>query len=315
MSALLPAPAEPPAGAAMARTAQPPELLQPTVWLPLLESPEPARHLSAWRCFWRASLGCWHPRVLLLSVPAMLLAAAAVGVLGWLAWEPAMDGVRDTLAAWSLSTRVLQWLHGIGAPQWRALIAPMAVVALAMPLVLVAALLMASALAPAVARHVAWRHYRALAAHGSAGRWPMLGWTLACTAAALLALVLSMPLWLLPPLVLVLPPLIGGWLASRVLAFNVLAHHASAAERRRVMRQRRWTLLAMGAGVGYLASAPSLVFAAGTAALMLAPLLAIAVAAFQVAVFMFAACWFAHVCLAELQRLRQGSPTVSPPAS
>jgi hypothetical protein len=31
------------------------------------------------------------------------------------------------------------------------------------------------------------------------------------------------PLWLVPPLVLVLPPLIWGWLAYRVLAFDVLA--------------------------------------------------------------------------------------------
>jgi hypothetical protein len=71
-------------------------------------------------------------------------------------------------------------------------------------------------------------------------------WSAACTAAALLALVLSIPLWFVPPLVLVLPPLIWGWLTCRVLAFDVLAQHATPAERRQVLRQQRWPLLAMG---------------------------------------------------------------------
>ena len=55
---------------------------------------------------------------------------------------------------------------------------------------------------------------------------------MATTAAALLALVLSLPLWLVPPLVLILPPLIWGWLTSRVLAYTAVAGHASLVERR-----------------------------------------------------------------------------------
>ena len=51
---------------------------------------------------------------------------------------------------------------------------------------------------------------------------------------------LSVPLWLVPPLVLVLPPLIWGWLTCRVIAFDVLALHASAAERRVLLRRHRW---------------------------------------------------------------------------
>ncbi|MCY7317102.1 MAG: EI24 domain-containing protein [Rubrivivax sp.] len=263
---------------------------------------------SAWQSFWRAAATCWQPQVLLQSLLAMLLAALAVGVLGWVGWEPALDAVRDTLSAWALGGNVLQWLHSVGAPHLRSMIAPMVVVALGVPLLLMLVLLLASALAPAVARQVAARHQPALEARFGAGRWPMLAWALACTAATLLLLLLSMPLWLLPPLVLVLPPLICGWLASRVLAFNVLARHASAAERRAVMRQRRWTLLAMGVTCGYLAALPALIFAAGSAALMLAPLLAIVAVALSTAIFMFAACWFAHVCLGELQWLRQSRP-------
>ena len=67
---------------------------------------------------------------------------------------------------------------------------------------------------------------------------------------------LSVPLWLVPPLVLVLPPLIWGWLTCRVMAFDVLAEHASADERRTILRGQRWPLLAMGVVCGYLGAAP-----------------------------------------------------------
>ena len=50
--------------------------------------------------------------------------------------------------------------------------------------------------------------------------------SLGCTVLALLALVVTMPLWLIPPLVLVLPPLIWGWLTYRVMSFDALAEHA-----------------------------------------------------------------------------------------
>ena len=56
-----------------------------------------------------------------------------------------------------------------------------------------------------------------------------LVWSLGSTVLALLsALVISMPLWLVPPLILMLPPLIWGWLTYRVMAFDALAEHASA---------------------------------------------------------------------------------------
>ena len=261
--------------------------------------------VSVWHAFGRASVTCWHPRVLVAALLPLLLACTAVGILGWLYWEAAIDAVRDTLAAWSLGGAVQHWLHDIGAPQLRAVIAPMVVVALCVPLLLLLSVLLVSVLtAPVVARCVAARHHSGLAAQRGARLPQRLAWRALCGVVALSALLLSLLLWWLPPLVLLIQPLIWGWLASRVLAFDVLAHHASAAEHRHVMRQRRWTLLAMGAVGGYLAALPSLIFLTGTTALMLAPLLAVLVAALVTGVFVFAACWFAHVCLADLQRLR-----------
>ena len=263
--------------------------------------------------FWRACATCLHPRVMLWSLLPLLLACGLVGLTGWAFWEPALDAVRAGLNAWSLSDAVFRWLHSVGAPQLRAMVAPMVVVALSVPVVLLLTLLLVAAFAaPAVVRLVAARRYPTLQARQGAS-WAMgLLWSLACTVAALVALVLSIPLWLVPPLVLVLPPLIWGWLTCRVFGFDVLAYHASAAERRTVLRSRRWPLLAMGVLCGYFGALPSLLWAAGSAALLLAPLLVLVAVWLYTVIFVFAACWFAHFCLAELQRLRDAQAVPAP---
>ena len=262
--------------------------------------------------FWRALLTCMNPRVLLWSLLPLFVAGASVAVLGWAYWEPALDAVRSALDGWSLSADVYQWLHSVGAPGLRSVVAPMVVVALTVPVVLLGTLLLVAALAaPAVVRLVAARRFPDLQALQGAHWMQGLLWSLACTAAALVALLLSVPLWLVPPLVVVLPPLIWGWLTCRVLSFDVLAQHASAPERRIILRGQRWRLLAMGVACGYLGALPSLIWAAGSAALILAPLLALVAVWLYTVVFVFAACWFAHFCLAELQRLRLASASAS----
>jgi Etoposide-induced protein 2.4 (EI24) len=266
--------------------------------------------------FVRALATCLHPRVLLWSLLPLALAVAAVGLLGWAYWESAIDGVRGVLDAWSLSQAVFDWLQSVGLPQMRAVVAPAVVVALSVPVVLLLTLLLVAALAtPAVVRLVADRRYPGLQALQGATWWQGLLWSLLCTLMALLALVLSVPLWLVPPLVMVLPPLIWGWLTCRVFAFDVLARHASAAERRQVMRGRRYSLLAMGVACGFLGALPSLIWTAGSAALVLAPLLALVAVWLYTVVFVFAACWFAHFCLGELDALRRRAAAASPAPS
>jgi hypothetical protein len=264
--------------------------------------------MELFESFWRAVLTCMSPRVLLWSLLPLVVAGVSVAALGWAYWEAALDAVRAALDGWSLSTHVYQWLHSVGAPGLRSVVAPLVVVALSVPVVLLFTLLLVAALAaPAVVRLVAARRFPGLQALQGAPWWQGVLWSLTCTAAALVALVLSVPLWLVPPLVVVLPPLIWGWLTCRVMSFDVLAHHASAPERRMILRGKRWSLLAMGVACGYLGVVPSLIWAAGSAALILAPLLVLVSVWLYTVVFVFAASWFAHYCLAQLQSLRQAS--------
>jgi hypothetical protein len=255
--------------------------------------------------FWRAAAYCLHPRVIVLSLAPLLLAGGMTLALGYFFWEPAVAGMRATLEGWSLIDALLKWLEGLGGSGLRALIAPLVIVALALPVIVVLSLLLVALfMAPALVALVAKRRFADLEARRGAALWQSVLWSLGCTLLALLALVLSIPLWFVPPLVLIVPPLIWGWLTYRVMAFDVLAEHASVDERRTILREHRWPLLAIGVITGYLGAAPTLLWALGAAALIFAPLLVLVSVWLYTLVFAFAALWFAHYALAALQQLR-----------
>lgn len=267
--------------------------------------------------FWRALGYCLHPRVLLWSMLPVVLAGGALAVAGWFWWEAAVDAMRHALERWQLTGLLLDWLAEQRANHLRAVLAPLIVVALAVPLVVVVMLLLVGAsVTPAIVRLVEQRRFPDLQRRAGASLAQSTGWALACTLAALAALLVSLPLWLVPPLALLLPPLIWGWLTGRVLAFDALAAHASAGERRIVLRTRRWSLLFMGLACGYLGALPALLWAFGALSFVFAPLLLVASVWLYTLVFAFAACWFVHYALAELQRLRDAAPeAVAAPAA
>jgi hypothetical protein len=267
---------------------------------------------------WRAAAYCLHPRVILWSLLPLAVAGGITAGLGWAYWEITVAAVRAWLEQWSLVAALMQWLDSIGAQVLHALVAPLIVVALAVPvIVLMSLLLVAMLMTPALVNLVAARRFPKLERRQGGGWFQGLAWSLACAVVAVLALVLSIPLWFVPPLVLVLPPLIWGWLTYRVFAFDVLAAHATAAERRQILHEQRWPLLAIGVICGYLGAAPSLLWAVSAATLIFAPLLVLASVWLYTLVFAFAGCWFAHFALAALERLRreaQPGPPASPPA-
>jgi len=123
-----------------------------------------------------------------------------------------------------------------------------------------------------------------------------------------------LPMWMIPPLLLVLPPLIWGWLTYRVLAFDALAQHASADERRALMATHRYTLLGMGISVGVMGAGPSLIWSTGLMTIAMAPVLLPVSMWLFVMVLSFASLWFIHFCLAALHAMRQrAGPSPWPP--
>lgn len=267
--------------------------------------------------FWRAVAYCLHPRVIALSfLPLVIMIALSLG-LGYFYWEWAVEAVRAMLEASQLMKSFWDWLQGVGMGGLKTVVAPLIVIFSVTPVIVVLSLLIVAVfMTPALAALVGERRFPQLERKRGGSLAASIAWSLASTLLAAVALVVSLPLWLVPPLILILPPLIWGWLTYRVMAFDVLSEHASGEERREVFRRHRGWLLGIGVLTGYLGAAPSLLWVSGAifaAAFVILVPLAIWI---YTLVFAFASLWFAHYCLAALEQLRaEEASRVSPAAT
>jgi Etoposide-induced protein 2.4 (EI24) len=255
--------------------------------------------------FWRATLYCLHPRVIALSIlPLVIMAAVALG-LGYFFWDDALVTVRAHLEGFELVTSLLAWLERFGLSNLRVVLAPIIVLFLAIPVIAIASLLfVAWMMTPAMVSLVAERRFQKLERKKGGSLVTSVAWSLGSTLLAVIAMLVSIPLWLIPPLILVLPPLIWGWLTYRVMSYDALVDHASAEERRQIFKERRGWLLGIGVVSGYLGAAPSVLWASGALFIAMAPILVPVAIWIYTLVFAFSSLWFAHYTLAALQELR-----------
>jgi hypothetical protein len=261
--------------------------------------------------FWRALLYCLMPRVIVLSLlPLAMLLVLSVS-WGYFYWSPTQDWVREMLASWQVLQSMMDWLQDKGAAELQAVMVPLVVIFAITPVLVVASLLAVSLMmTPALVDLVVQRRFSHLALKRGGTTVTSLVWTVTSTLAAMVAMVISLPLWAVPPLMFILPPLIWGWLSYRVMVYDALVTHASREERLAIGRQHRGWLLLVGVLTGYLGALPSLVWASGalfaSAFLVLIPL-AIWIYAL---VFAFTSLWFTHYSLAALEALRAETGTV-----
>ncbi|MEI7783488.1 MAG: EI24 domain-containing protein [Betaproteobacteria bacterium] len=262
--------------------------------------------------FFRAAVYCLHPRVIALSFLPLAITIVGVLGLGYFFWNDVIEALRLQLEAWAWIKLIAGALETIGLGGLRAVMAPALLLFATIPFIVIICLLMVSFfMTPAMIALVAERRFPTLERKKGASLIASVAWALGSTLAACLAMVLSVPLWLLPPLVLVLPPLIWGWLSYRVMSYDCLAEHASADERRQLMQQNRFQLLAIGLLTGYLGALPSALWASGAMFIAMAPVLVPVAVWIYTLVFAFSSLWFAHYSLAMLEKLRKG-PVAGP---
>lgn len=256
--------------------------------------------------FWRALAYCLRPRIVALSFIPLLAMLALSGAAIYYFWDPAVLSVESWLGEKWLLGSLVDWLEKFGAAGGLAgVIAPLLVLLLTLPLIIIVALLVVSwFMTPAIVSMVAQGRFETLERRHGGSLWRSALLSLGSSVLALLALVITLPLWLIPPLMVVLPPLVWGWLTYRVMHYDVLAEHASHEERLELIRRHRPWLFAIGVLTGYLGAAPGMVWAIGAMAIVLAPVLVPLAIWIYTFVFAFSALWFAHFCLAALTKLR-----------
>ncbi len=255
--------------------------------------------------FWRAVAYCFHPKVIMLSLVPLILMGVIVMGLGALYWDAALQSVRVWMDASSTWDWALIWLERVGLLSLKAVVPPLLIIVAVTPFVVVMSLLAVSfMMTPALVNLVAERRFEHLERKRGGSVFHGVAWTLLSLVLAIGALLLTLPLWWLPPLAVLLPALIWGWLTYRVMTYDVLSEHASRNERSELMRRYRFQLLIMGVITGLMGAAPTLVWASG--ALFVAAfvvLIPIAVWIYTL-VFIFSALWFVHFLLNALAEFR-----------
>ena len=259
--------------------------------------------------FGRALVSQLHFRMLLLTVLPFLLSLLLWGVVLWLGLQPMIDW----LQAWFVdkdmfqaAADVLGWF-GLGAI--KTVLVPLIAMWLLLPLMVLTALIFVGAIAmPAIARHVSTRAYPQLARLRGGSLAGSLSMSLGSFLVFAVLWLVTLPLNAVPPLAFVVQPALWGWLTYRVMAYDALAEHASADERREIMRAHRWPMLAIGVVAGAMGAAPTLLWLGGALSVIFFPLLAGVSIWLYVLVFVFSGLWFQHYTLAALARLRQDSP-------
>lgn len=261
--------------------------------------------------FWRALAYCLRPRVMLLSFLPLLLMVGLTAIGAYFFWEPAVLSVQSWLGEMALLDGLIHWLEEAGAGKLSTVVAPLLVMVLTLPLIIIVSLLVVSwFMTPAIVSLVAERRFPALERRLGGSLWRSALLSIGASVLAVVALLISMPLWLIPPLVVILPPLVWGWLTYRVMHYDVLAAHASPEERVEIVARYRPWLLVIGVFAGYLGVAPAMIWAIGAMAFVLAPLLIPLTVWIYTFVFAFTALWFAHFCLAALAALRGEAVTL-----
>ncbi len=216
-----------------------------------------SRPPNAARSLAYAAANLVHPRMLWLMLWPVLAALAfwstvAFFLLGWIVAR--------------LAAKIDQLVHGVSfitfdVTDWTVIAAKVIVYLGFIPLVYMTALVILGIFGmPAMVEHVAQRSFPALERrHGGGALGSAWNGVLALLGMVVLAL-LSVPLWLLPPLWPLIPLLIMAWANQRLLRYDALAEHADAGEMREIFRERRGTLYLLGFVMALSAYVPLLGF-------------------------------------------------------
>ena len=199
-----------------------------------------------------------HPRMLLLMLWPVAIALALWLGLAFAFWSQAaawlqLQFQQSEVIAWAINVWPLTLLA--------AHLAWILLVLLFLPVVLVTAVLIIGVFAmPAMVKHVAEQSYSQLDRRQGGGFAGSVWNGVAALAWFGLLLVLSLPLWLFPPLWPLLTIALFGYLNQRVFRYDALAEHASGWEMQTLIGRHRGELFLLGIAIALFGMIPILGF-------------------------------------------------------
>ncbi|MBT8528088.1 EI24 domain-containing protein [Polynucleobacter paneuropaeus] len=259
------------------------------------------------RAFGLALVGTMHPRMLWLSLRPFFIISVFWGCLIWLTWTPSLAMLSSFLTNSIFTNWIQDGLIWAGFDNARAWIAPFFFVMMIIPLIAISLLvLIAFTTVPVIVNSLCKQSlYSDLQSKRGGSLIGSLFYTFWSAFICLVLVMLTLPVWWIPPLFAILPPLFWGWLTMRLMSYDVLAGHASSEERDILIQQNRWSLLVMGIACGMLGAVPTFFWATSALALVLFPIVSFVALWIYSLIFVFAGLWFSHFLLEALQNLRK----------
>lgn len=255
--------------------------------------------------FWHALVTQLHIRLLWLTVLPFLLSVVIWGLALWFGLQPLIDWLYRVFVennGFDMAGHVLGWFNS-GA--LRAVVVPLLAMWAFLPFMILTTLVFVGMLAmPAITRHLSRRHFADLEKKQGGTLFGSIWTQLWCFTLFAILWLVTLPVSLIPPMAFLVQPVLWGWLTYRVMAYDVLAEHATEEESNKLLREHRWRLLAIGTAAGLLGAAPTALWVGGVLSVIFLPFFAAVSVWLYVLVFIFTALWFQYYCLEALRRMR-----------
>ncbi|WP_397473975.1 EI24 domain-containing protein [Pusillimonas sp.] len=188
--------------------------------------------------FKRALVTQCHPKMLLTLLLPFFIALVGAVVLLWAFWAPLTNWLDAHALNWHYLNEFDQWLLAIGLFSLKLYLVPLLAVAILLPLSGILGLIIAAIFVmPIVLRHLERREYLGVVRHGQFSN-TYSAWN-AIWVGVLFSLgwLVTMPLWLIPPLPVVLPIVWWAFAFTRMLRVDAIIEHATANERKQIWRR------------------------------------------------------------------------------
>jgi CysZ protein len=193
------------------------------------------------------------PRIIGLIIWPVLLATLLWGGLALFFRAPLYAWAQHWLASYGMSGTYF----GISIAWLGDSLALLLFFALLIPLINITALLITSAFAmPLLLRYVSEKDYAELETKGGGNIWGSVWNTLIGVTIFCVLWIVTLPLWLIPPLAIVLPILLSAYLNQKLFGYDALADHASEPEYKTLVRQTRSNLWLLAILVAFIQFIP-----------------------------------------------------------
>ena len=197
--------------------------------------------------FKRAAVSQCHPRMLFALLMPFLIMFVFALLLFWLAWTPLTAWLDAKLHAWSLISDIDTWLIEVGLFSFQLWLIPLVAALILLPLAGILGVgIAAVCVMPLVLGHLENREYLGLTRQGRFTLAVSLWNAIWVGVVFVLGWLFTLPLWLLPPLGVLLSLFWWAFAFSYMMRLDSMVEHASAVERRELLRRHNGSYWLIG---------------------------------------------------------------------